>query len=76
MIALPQFPQGCAGCGGACCKHVGPPLVSEGVGICPELTAEGLCGIQARGEVKPEICSAFEVGSDDCRFMRRMFGVE
>lgn len=62
---MKPFPDGCGGCGGACCKDE----------HCPELLEDGRCRIQVHHgyESKPERCRDAEVGDPQCVIYRKQY---
>lgn len=66
MDELKLFPEGCQGCGGACCKDE----------KCPDLLDDGRCGVQVRDgyEAKPQRCKDAAVGEPQCVSFREQHG--
>lgn len=69
------FPEGCAGCNGACCYTPGgvPPYqltVAPG-DRCSALMADGRCELQVN---KPSVCTEIKVNGEACLISRAEHG--
>lgn len=68
QLVVLNYPHGCLGCNGSCCRDDGD---------CTHLTEDGLCRLEVEGGIlaKPIGCQKAVVGSEDCKDYRVTFGI-